>query len=69
MDLLNALKSQCKAGTIFSLAHGKDPTLLFPNFGPAVQNMLNMSKRYSFIQTQRFHAMIPMEQAQRKRPI
>ena len=69
MDLLNALKSQCKAGTIFSLAHRKDPTLLFPNFGHAVQNMLNMSMRCSFIQTQRFHAMIRMEQAQRKRPL
>jgi hypothetical protein len=69
VGLLNTLKSRGKAGAIFSLAHERDPTLLLSNFGHAIQNMLNMSKRYPFIQTQRFHAMIHKEQAQRKQPL
>ena len=63
------LEESRQAGAIFSLAHGKDPTLLLPNFDHAVQDLLNMSKRYSLIQAQRLHAVIRKEQAQRKRPI
>ncbi len=68
MDL-NTLMSRGKTGAIFSLVHKMTPTLLFSNSDQTMQGMLNMSKRDSLIQTQKFPAIIRKEQVQRKLPL
>jgi hypothetical protein len=60
--------NQPKARVSFSLAHEIRHTF-FPGFGMTILNRVNISKRDSLDEAQKFRAMISEEQPHRKQPL